>query len=256
MGWFMRATKTRSSASTSGADVAFRRNWTLGRRQGERSLPRHRAAVGRVATALAIACVMALFSPSPGALAQQDDPRAILDRAVDDFLAGRVAESARGFDRIAALAPDSAPELWQRGIALYYVGRYRDCRLQFESHRTVNPADVENPAWHFLCVARAESPANARKALLPVGGDPRRPMREIYEMFKGTLRPEAVLTAAGNDASSQFYAELYVGLYYDATGAAARAVQHLARAADPRYARVGGYMHTVATLHPLLRPAR
>ena len=78
-------------------------------------------------------------------------------------------------------------------------------------------------------------------------------MREIYEMFKGAMRPEAVLTAAGTDPSSQFYAELYVGLYYDATGDPARAVQHLTRASDPRYAGVGGYMHTVATLHPLLR---
>jgi lipoprotein NlpI len=180
-----------------------------------------------------------------------DNPRAILELAITDFLAGRVKESVAGFDRVAALAPQAAPELWQRGIALYYVGRYRDCRAQFESHRTVNPNDVENPAWHFLCVAKAESPARARAALLPVGPDQRPPMREIYQMFRGTMMPDAVLGATGDDAPARFYAELYVGLYYDAIGDR-RAVAHLAAAAAPRFAQAGGYMHTVATLHPLL----
>src|SRR6185437_823167 len=107
-------------------------------------------------------------------------PQVVFDRAVDDFERGRVTESASGFDNLAKLVPSMAPELWQRGIALYYAGRYKDCRAQFESHRTVNPNDVENPAWHFLCVARAESPEKARAALLPVGPDTRIPMREIY----------------------------------------------------------------------------
>jgi len=189
-------------------------------------------------------------------LAQQPDPRAILERAIDDFLAGRIAQSVAGFDRVVELAPNAAPQLWQRGIALYYVGRYRDCRAQFESHRTVNPADVENPAWHFLCVAKAESPEKARAALLPVGGDPRRPMREIYEMFKGTLQPDAVLAAAGSALSGQCYAELYVGLYYEATGDDRRALLHLTTAANDRFARAGGYMHTVAKLHPRLQTSK
>ena len=187
--------------------------------------------------------------------AQQRAPsaREILDRAIDDFLAGRVAESVTGFDQVVTLAPEAAPQLWQRGIALYYVGRYRDCRAQFESHRTVNPNDVENPAWHFLCVARAESPDKARAALLPVGPDQRSPMREIYQMFKGTLSPDAVVKAGGSDLSSQFFAELYVGLYYDALGDTTRAKQHLSIAASSRFADVGGYMYRVATLHPALR---
>jgi len=179
--------------------------------------------------------------------------REILDRAIDDFLAGRITESVNGFDQVVKLAPDAAPQLWQRGIALYYAGRYRDCRAQFESHRTVNPNDVENPAWHFLCVARAESPEKARAALLPVGPDQRSPMREIYQMFKGTMAPEAVLKAAGNEPSSQCFAELYVGLYYDALNDARRAREHLTAAASPRFADAGGYMYRVATLHPRIR---
>jgi lipoprotein NlpI len=181
------------------------------------------------------------------------DAREILQRAIDDFLAGHLGESVTGFDRVATLMPQVAPQLWQRGIALYYAGRYQDCRAQFESHRSVNPNDVENPAWHYLCVAKAESPAKARAALLPVGPDQRSPMREIYEMFRGTMTPEAVLTVAGADSSARFFAELYVGLYFDAAADRTRAIEHLRRASDPEYRAVGGYMHRVAQLHPLLR---
>ena len=181
-----------------------------------------------------------------------ESPGDVLDRAIEDFLAGRVKESVVGFDRVAALAPQAAPQLWQRGIALYYVGRYDDCRKQFESHRTVNPNDVENPAWHFLCVAHAESPQKARAALLPVGPDQRSPMREVYEMFKGTMTPDAVLAAGGQSVSARFFAELYVGLYYEATGNRAMGLAHLKAAASDRFASAGGYMHRVAMLHPLL----
>lgn len=184
------------------------------------------------------------------------DPRAILDRAIDDFLGGRVEQSVAGFDHVARLAPAAAPQLWQRGIALYYVGRYDDCRQQFESHRTVNPNDVENPAWHFLCVAHAETPERALAGLLPVGADQRSPMREIYLMFRGDLAPADVLAAAGTGLSARFYAELYVGLYYEATGNAPRALEHLRAAAADRFSAAGGYMHRVATLHPLIAASR
>ncbi len=175
--------------------------------------------------------------------------QALMNRAVADFEDGRFAESAAAFDALAKVVPDQAPHLWQRGIALYYAGRYNDCRRQFESHRTVNPADVENAAWHFLCVARAESPASARAALLPVGPDARVPMREVYEMFRGALTPERVLSAAGDRPEAQFYAQLYVGLYLDALGMKERALEHIRSAAAARFERDGGYMHMVARVH-------
>lgn len=180
--------------------------------------------------------------------AQTPSPQAVFDRAVSDFLSGRIAESVTGFDTLAKMEPASAPQLWQRGIALYYAGRYRDCRLQFESHRTVNPNDVENAAWHFLCVARAESVERARAALLPVGPDARTPMRQVYEMYRGALTPDAVMSAAGTRPEAQFYAHLYIGLYAEALGNASQALEHIRAAADDRYA-MGGYMHTVAKIH-------
>lgn len=176
-------------------------------------------------------------------------PQAILNRAVADFENGRLAESVAAFDNLAKAVPQQAPYLWQRGIALYYAGRYDDCRRQFESHRAVNPDDVENAAWHFLCVARAESPAKARAALLPVGPDARVPMREVYQMFRGTLTPEQVLSAAGSQPDAQFYGHLYVGLYFEALGMKERALERIKIAAADRFERYGGYMHMVARVH-------
>jgi lipoprotein NlpI len=175
-------------------------------------------------------------------------PQSVLERATADFRAARIAESVKGFDQVAKMVPAYAPQLWQRGIAQYYAGQFKQCRAQFESHRTVNPNDVENAAWHFLCVARAESPEKARAALLPVGPDARVPMREVYEMFRGKLTPEQVLAAAGEAVEAQFYAHLYLGLYFEALGDAARARKHIAESAADRYA-VGGYMHDVARVH-------
>jgi lipoprotein NlpI len=187
-----------------------------------------------------------------GALLIQD-VRAILERAVADFRAGRVEQSLEGFDRIARLSPADAPYLWQRGIAQYYAGKYRECRDMFVSHRTVNPDDVENAAWHFLCVARAESPEAARKQMLPVGPDARLPMREVYRMFEGELTQAQVMKAAGSDPSAQFFARLYIGLYLEATGNREAGRAQIEIAAEDRYARVGGYMHDVARVHMKMR---
>ena len=183
----------------------------------------------------------------------QDAGRAVMDRAVADFSAARIDDSVRGFDRVVQLSPNSAPYLWQRGIALYYAGRYKDCRAQFESHRTVNPNDVENAAWHYLCVARDESPQRARAALLPVGPDARRPMREVLDMFAGKMTPADVLRAAGNSSEANFYAHLYIALYAEGLGKTAQALEEIRLAADPKYQSEGGYMHMVARVHLRLR---
>ncbi len=177
------------------------------------------------------------------------DVRAIMNQAVEDFRAARIAQSVDGFDRVARLSPADAPYLWQRGIAQYYAGRFRECRDMFVSHRTVNPDDVENAAWHFLCVARAESPEAARRQILPVGPDARRPMREVYQMFRGSMTQAQVMEAVGTDPAAQFFARLYIGLYLEATGELAAGRAQIEIAAEDRFARVGGYMHDVARVH-------
>lgn len=200
---------------------------------------------------LSLALVMCLGSGR--ALVGQTADDAV-SRADAALLAGRVEEAVKAFDAIVARRPADGPYLWQRGIALYYAGRYRDCRLQFEAHRLVNPDDVENAAWHFLCAAHESSFAAARRALLPVGPDRRSPMREVYEMFQGTVTPDDVLEAGKGSASGRFYSALYVAVFYDAQGDHVRARSFMETAAREEFSRVGGYMHAVAVLHVRVKP--
>jgi len=190
--------------------------------------------------------LLVVLAAQPQAIAR--NPQSVLAAAVADFRSGRFTESAEKFDVLAKIVPDDA-HLWQRGIALYYAGRYKDCQAQFEAHRRVNPNDVENAAWHFLCVARGQSPGAATQAMLPVGPDPRVPMKEIYGMFKGTADPADVLRAAGRDPAAEFYARLYIGLFYEALGMRERAFENINVAAEDRFASAGGYMHMVAKVH-------
>lgn len=157
------------------------------------------------------------------------------------------------FDRYAELRPGRMAELWERGIALFYARRFDDGRKQFELHRTVNPRDVENSAWHFACVAQLEGFEKARARLLPAEGDTRVPMKEIQSMLAGTTSPDEVLAAAerveslGRREEARFYARLYVGLYEEARGKRDVAAKHLAEAI--RGADSLGIMGDVARLH-------
>ena len=119
------------------------------------------------------------------------------------------------------------------------------------SNRTgrVNPDDVENAAWHFLCVAREQAPDKARAALLPVGPDPRSPMREVYQLFRGCDDCGRCAESGRRPALGQFYAHLYIGLYSEALGRKDVALKHIKEAASDRYAPAGGYMHMVAAVH-------
>jgi len=174
-------------------------------------------------------------------------------RGESHFRLAHIDESIADFDRVIEAEPAQAPHHWQRGISLYYAARYADCRAQFEQHQTVNPHDVENGAWHFLCAARASSFEQARKALLPIEGDGRRPMAEVYRMYRGELTPEEVLAAAeqAGDDRARFYAHLYIGLFFEARGEVERSAEHIRRAAE--LAQVGGYMGDVALVHAKLR---
>jgi lipoprotein NlpI len=188
--------------------------------------------------------------------AQPESPRELFAEAVRLFFAGEPRESADIFDRLVAAAPDLEPELWQRGLALYYADRFTDGRRQFELHRTVNPDDVENPAWHFLCVARLEGMEAARRALLPVGHDRRVPMSQILALFAGRGDAAAVLAAAeqgeGEMRRNQLcYAHLYLGLHAEALGDAEAARRHITQAAGPF--RMDHFMGRVAVLHARLR---
>ena len=104
----------------------------------------------------------------------------------------------RRLRQVPRVRPKLAPDHWRRGIALYYAGKFDDGRKQFDLHRTVNPEDVENSAWHYLCNARANTPKKAREDLIPVTKDARVPMKQVLELFAGKIKPPDVLDAAEN----------------------------------------------------------
>jgi lipoprotein NlpI len=175
------------------------------------------------------------------------------ERAQVRFRLGKVEESVQDFDKAVELAPRLLPQNWQRGIALYYVGRFADGRRQFEVHQGVNPQDVENAAWHFLCTAREKGVTNARNVLIQVERDGRVPMKEIQQLFAGkatTLDVLQVAAKADNEADrkeQQFYAHLYLGLYFEATGSLKERDDHIREAA--KLADPDNYMGAVARVH-------
>ncbi len=175
------------------------------------------------------------------------------ERAQLRFRLGRVEASVADFDRANELAPRMAPQNWQRGIALYYAGRFADGRRQFELHKTVNPDDVENAAWHFLCTAREQGIEKARAQLMPIRGDSRVPMAQIHELFAGKAKPKAVLDAADAGAGSaavrvqRFYAHFYLALHAEANNDAEGVEDNLRMALI--LADMDNYMGVTAKVH-------
>lgn len=169
------------------------------------------------------------------------------------FKLGKITESIADFDKFLELVPAQKPHHWQRGISLYYAARFKDGKEQFEIHQTVNSNDVENAVWHFLCAARADGLASAKKNLIPIEGDGRVPMAEVHRLFAGKAKPEDVLAAAkatpaqGRAGEPLFYAHLYLGIYFEAIGDAKQARDYIFKAAER--ASENGYMGDVARVH-------
>jgi lipoprotein NlpI len=208
-----------------------------------------------------LACVLALsLGVLPAEDAPSDKPNVdhFFREGVRLFYDAQPAASATAFDQVIKLAPNAAPQLWQRGLSLYYAGRFADGRAQFELHQTVNNNDVENAAWHFICVVKVDGLDAARKVFIPIVGDGRVPMREIHALYAGTGTAEAVMKAADADGTPTeserdqlCYAHLYLGLFYEATGDAALARTHMRHAAITY--RMDHYMGKVAQVHVKLR---
>lgn len=175
-------------------------------------------------------------------------------RGCVEFKAGKIKESVADFDKYLELKPDRKASHWQRGISFYYAGQYDDGRKQFEGYQTFDNNDVENAVWRYMCMARSDGTAKAKKAMLKIGEDKRVPMRQVYEMFSGLLKPEDVIAAAkaGQPSARQlnqqmFYAHLYVGIHYEIEVDKQKALAHLNLAADEH--RIGHYMWDVARVH-------
>lgn len=181
-------------------------------------------------------------------------------RGLTQFKLGNFPGSIADFDKFIDREPAQKARHWQRGISYYYAGRYDDGMRQFEGYQTVDQNDVENAVWRYLCQAKKDGTKKARAAMLKIGKDVRVPMKEIYELFMGRMKPAEILDAAkaGKPMKEQlnsrlFYAHLYLGLYFESEGDAKKALEHLTIATDHK---IGHYMWDVARVHrDLLRKA-
>jgi lipoprotein NlpI len=194
---------------------------------------------------------------------QPDHPAAYHLRGRERFCLNQIPESVADFDRHVALVPEQAPRQWERGIALYYAGKYQEGAEQFEKYQTFDGHDVENSVWRFLCMVPLVGVPQAQAVMLPIDQDRRVPMMQVYDLYRGQRKPEEVLQAAreGNPdpvalAGRLFYAHLYLALWYDAVGEPERARQYIDLAAEPRLQtnpRLNRYMWEVARIHQLRR---
>jgi lipoprotein NlpI len=145
---------------------------------------------------------------------------------------------------------------WRACIALYYAGRFKDGVDQFEKlHRKVNPEDVET-RHGTICNARANTPKSARGPDPGLEGQPRADEGSARTL-RGKIKPQDVLDAAEKAKlkdedlkEARFYANLYVGLFYESEGDAKKALEHLTTAAE-KY-KIGHYMWDVADVHSRL----
>ncbi len=176
-----------------------------------------------------------------------------------NFQLGKIKESVQDFDAYVKRRPQVESRQWERGIALYYAGEFERGAKQFELYQTFHDNDVENSVWRFLCMARTQGAKKARQVMLPIKNDRRVPMMQVFEMYRGTIEPAAVLAAVQADkptgdvlAGRLFYAHLYLGLYYEALGKKQEAEKYIRLAAQEKLKtspRINTYMWDVARIH-------
>lgn len=200
--------------------------------------------------------LLSLLMPCVLHAQEAKSPNELFREGVALFFEAKPKESVAAFDKLLELEPGAKPKLWQRGLALYYAEDYQGGREQFEVHQTVNTADVENAAWHFICVAKKEGVEEARKNLIPISGDSRVPMKQVHDLFAAKATVEDVLAAAeqgeGEDLRNhRCFAHLYLGLYFEALGREEKAKEHILKAAVDF--SMDHYMGRCAQVHARVR---
>ena len=182
-----------------------------------------------------IAAAAAATTPSLAGLISNNDSNSNVANAatvpsvydgMSAFASNKVEQSVEIYDAIITDDPRRKPYLWQRGLSLYYAGRYKDGAEQFATDVAVNPNDTEEQIWHLLCLAKMEDIGSldaARTQKLTVGKDRRPVMRLVQKLFLGDSDSkesersliEMAEKSNANNAGNRFYASLYLSLYYE-----------------------------------------
>ena len=187
-------------------------------------------------------------------------------RGREHFRLGNIEQSVADFDRYVELQPAVESRQWERGIADYYAKQYEKGAKQFVLYQTFHNNDVENSVWRYLCMVPNHGIEKSRAVMLPIENDRRVPMMQVYELYRGNVKPADVLAACQQDdpprevlAGRLFYAHLYLGLYHEVAGQADLAAKYINLAADQKLAdnpRINRYMWDVARIHAELMDQR
>jgi tetratricopeptide (TPR) repeat protein len=121
-----------------------------------------------------------------------DDARQLMREGEDAFRRGDVKGSTKAFDEVYRTFSALRPYLWQRGISLYYAGRFQEASEQFQLDVRVNPNDVEEIVWDtasLLQLAPGRFPAKDMLSILSPSKDRRRIMVRLIDHSRAHAQP-------------------------------------------------------------------
>ena len=177
-----------------------------------------------------------------------DQKKLLVQCGQDALLQGGFEKAMWALDAALYLSPGHRDgSLWQRGLACFYSGRYKQGVEQFEMDMSENGSDIEEVIWHFLCRCKSVGFQSAQEdgflklrlkdttcseSLHSVP-----PMPQILQLYQGQGYVDDVFNAARlpdgspaksyNNSSALPYAHFYVGLYHEMKGEFKQADAHL-----------------------------
>jgi lipoprotein NlpI len=172
------------------------------------------------------------------------------------FQSRKFAEASSDYQKMVELNPSLDVTHWRKGIALYYLGRWEESAKQFEKYQTIDDVDRENGIWRFLAMQKKVGMQKARDEMIQYTRVDRPPLTDVYRMFQGELSTEEFSNRAlkfAEHSMERFYADLYLGLFFDCEGKPAKSLEHLRAAEKNRSAKEAtdgpGWMWHIAGIH-------
>ncbi|MEZ6127177.1 MAG: tetratricopeptide repeat protein [Planctomycetaceae bacterium] len=157
------------------------------------------------------------------------------DKAVDEYQA------------MVKLDPSQDASHWRLGIALFFANQPQEAVAQFEKYHAFDDVDRENGIWRYLSQYKAAGADLAKKELLRYEKDDREPFPAVYQLFDGSLTPEAALATISDELPELekdkrlFYTELYIGMHAVVQGQHDAAEDFLRLAVSRRWPRNNGF---------------
>jgi alpha-L-fucosidase len=159
-------------------------------------------------------------------------------RAEIHFRHRRFEDAVEDYNAAAVLGtPHDESSCWERGLAYYYLGRFREGAEQFERYHEVGALDIENGLWRLLCMAQVSGLEAARKDILEYRDRVRPPFPALLDLYLGKGSAEAVIEQATRDVLRRderrhnlFYGHYYLAKYYELVGARKKALESVREA--------------------------